>query len=300
VCDRYEVHGYRFGLRTTSEAFAGWIRYALAAYRTEATLDEEEDDPMYSVVVEDWSRGEDRVGRRYNILYLGTWGLARTLDLRFLARCLLRQIDSIGHHGRDDAVFLGVGVVDVAGAPSLIPAYLARALCGARRRAERRGVYAPGGIGAALDLRTGELIAPSLRLEVPADALDRLPSFLPDNSNGDLDRFPVEEGERRVVRAVIDIGVGQDALVAERTRPGAVVDLAVTVRNMAVLRGRAIRSIVEAVSDARTATISWSNTNEMIEAIALAGRVTAPSGDATPPAVPEIRPGVDEQRRAHP
>jgi hypothetical protein len=271
VCDWYEVHGYRFGLRSSAEGFADWVRYALAAYRTEPTAEEEDTYPTYSVVVEDGTAGEDRVGRRYNILYEGTSDIARTLDPRFLARCLLRQIDSIGCYAREDAVFLEAGVVEVdGGAPSLIPKYLVPALCAARRRAEKRGLYAPGGMVAALDLETGELVSPRLSLDLPADALDRLEEFVPRAVNGVRDRFPIEDGERAVVGSVIGVGIGQHVPVAPKTRPETALDLAVNVKNMQVLGGRGLRALAATVSAARCRGIMWSSTNEMIDAIALA------------------------------
>lgn len=270
MCDRYEVHGYRFGLRSSSEAFGAWVRYALGAYLKAPTDEDDDAYPTYSVVVEDGERGEGRLGRRFNILYIGTSDVARTLDLRFLARCLLRQIDSIGYHEREDAVFLDVGVVDVAGTRSLIPKYLVPALCAARRRAEKRGLHAPGGMVAALDLRTGELVAPPLSLDLPADALDRLEDFVPGALNGTRDRFPIEDGERAVVGSLIDVGVGQREPVAPKPRPEMAIHLAVNVKNMKVLGGRTLQAIAATVASADCRGIMWSSTNEMIEAIALA------------------------------
>jgi hypothetical protein len=274
VCDWYEVHGYRFGLRSSSDAFAGWLRYALAEYRTEPTGDEETDYPTYSVVVEDGKRGDDRVGRRYNILYLGTTDIARSLDLRFLARCLLRQIDSIGYREREDAVFLEAGLVDIAGSPRLINSAVVPKLAAARRRAEKRGLYAPGGMVAALDLDTGELVAPRLSLELPADAFDRLEEHVPAGSDGVRDRLPIEDGERRAVGTVIGLGVGQQELAAAMSRPQAVLQLASKAMNLEVLGGRALGSIAAMVAETECRGASWSNTNEMIEAIALAAETS--------------------------
>lgn len=293
MCDWYEVHGYRFGLRSTSEAFAGWLRYALAAYLTEPTLEEEDRSPTYSIVVDDDTRSEGPVGRGYNILYVGTTDIARTLDLRFLARCLLRQIDALGYHTRDDVLFLEAGLVEVGGSPHLVPALLVPLLSKSRRRAERRGLYSPGGRVAAIDLDTGELIAPPLSLEMPADALDRLTPDMP-GVNGVRDRFPIEDGERRMVGAVIGLGPHQSELVSKRPRSETVLELAVSVKNLQVLGGRALRSIATMAAAADCCTISWSSTNEMIEVIALAAET------GTAPAVQEIRPGVDEQRRNRP
>ena len=257
-------------MRSSSEAFAGWLRYALGAYLTEPTRDEEDDYPTYSVVVEDGARGDERIGKRYNILYLGSWDIARSLDLRFVARCLLRQIDSIGYHLREDAVFLETGLVEVAGSPMLVHNYVVPALCAARRRAEKRGIHAPGGMVAALDLDTGELIAPRLSLDLPTDVFDRFEEYLPGAVNGAQDRFPIEDGDRRSVGTVIGYGVGQEERVAAMTRPETVLNLVAKVKNMEVLGGRALRSVAAMVAAADCRAVRWSSTNEMIEAIALA------------------------------
>jgi hypothetical protein len=291
VCDWYEVHGYRFGLRSSSEAFAGWLRYALGAYLTAPTAEEEDDYPTYSVVVEDGTRGEERVGRRYNILYLGTRDIARTLDLRFLARCLVRQIDSIGYHARNDAVFLEAGLLDVAGSPRLIHSYVVPALCAARRRAEKRGIHAPGGMVAALDLHTGELIAPRLSLDVPADAFDRLEEHIPGGLDGVRDRFPIEDGERRSVGTVMGFATGQQEFVGAMSRPETVLYLVAKVKNMDAVGGQALRSIAAMVRAADCRAVMWSSTNEMIDAIALAAEDSNRGG--TNPAVAEIRPKED-------
>jgi hypothetical protein len=270
-------------------------------YLVEPTVAEGTQPSTYSIVVEAGAGSEERrVGRGYNILYFGTWDVARTLDLRFLARCLLRQIDSFGYHERDDALFLDAGVVDVAGSPTLVPSIVVPRLCKARRRAEKRGLYSPGGMVSALDLNTGELVAPELSLDVPDDAIDRLERSLPESANGTHDRFPIEDGERRSVGAVIGLGLGQAELVMPRSRPETVLDLAMNAKNMPLLAGRALRSIAAMVASASTRSIRWSNETELIEAVARAGRPEGSDPMDTPPAVPEIRPGVDEQRKSHP
>jgi hypothetical protein len=302
VCDWYEAHGHRFGLRSTSAGFGEWLRYALGAYLVEPTADERTQSPTYSLVVEDDDAGEHRpVGRGYNILYVGTWDIARTLDVRFLARCLLRQIDSLGYRTRDDAVFLDAGVVEVAGSPTVVPSIIVPRLCRARRRAEKRGIYSPGGMVSAIDLDTGELVAPQLSLDVPHDAIDRLERSMPGSANGKHDRFPIEDGDRRSVSAVIGLGgVGQEDLVLARSRPETVLDLVMNVKNMPILAGLALRSIAAMVAMAPSRSISWSNDTELVEAVARAGSREWSGTMDTPPAVSEIRPGVDEERRSHP
>ena len=273
VCEWYEVAGYRFGIRTTSHPFSEWIRYALAAYATEPTEEEEEDTyPTYSVVVEDGSPGTDRIGRRFHTLYLGTWDVARTLDLEFLARCLLRQVDAIGHHAREDALFLETGTIEVKGAAFLVPTYLVPALSVARRRAGKMGITAPGGMVAALDPATGELVAPPLELDVPEDAFSRLRELLPMAPADDgADRFVVEDGQRRPLAGVIRPWVDHPPSRAEAT-----VEMLANVKNFATLGGDAVRAMARAMASASIVEGRWTTTNEMLQRLADAGASTAP------------------------
>lgn len=272
VCEWYEVAGYRFGIRTTSHAFAAWVRYALGAYATEPTEEEVEDSyPTYSVVVEDGSRGADRVGRRFHILYLGTWDVARTLDLGFLARCLLRQVDAIGHHERGDALFLETGTIEVHGEAFLVPTYLVPALSVARRRAGKMGIWAPGGMVAAIDTATGELVAPPLDLDVPDDAFERLRELLPvDPGREQPDRFVVEDGQRRPLAGVIRPWVDPTPSRAETT-----VSLLTNVKNFSTLGGGAVRAMARAMSSASIVDGRWTSTNEMLQRLADAGAAAA-------------------------
>jgi hypothetical protein len=296
VCDWYEVQGHRFGIRSTSDAFASWLRYGLGAHRTQPTP-EEEDRPRYSIVVDDGARTAGRVGRGYNILYVGTMDVVRTLDLRFLARCLFREIDTLGCAGRKDAVFIRTGVLEAAGRVALFPSFLVPMLCAARRRAEKRGIKAPGGSVAALDPITGELTSPVPSIDVPADAIESLERYVPGAIDGARDHFPIEDGERRQVDVVIGLKADQTTLADEKPRSETALELAMAARNMHVLGGSGFRAIGEAVRNARSIALNWSSTDEMLEALTLAMRPTTAGTDS---AVAEIRPEVDEPRKTRP
>jgi hypothetical protein len=271
VCDWYEVQEHRFGIRSTSEAFALWLRYALGAHRTQPTPDEE-DRPTYSIVVDDGAPTAGRVGRGYNILYVGTMDVARTLDLRFLARCLLREIDALGSAGRKDAVLIRAGVLEAAGRVALFPSFLVPVLCAARRRAEKRGINAPGGRVAALDPGSGELISPIPSIGVPMDAIELLERHVPGAINGARDHFPIEDGGRRQLDAVIGLKIGQAALADEKPRSETALELAMAAMNMDVHGGSGFRAIGEAVRNARSIALNWSSTDEMLDALGLAMR----------------------------
>jgi hypothetical protein len=271
VCDWYEVRGHRFGIRSTSDAFASWLRYALGPHRTQP-MPEEEDRPRYSVVVDDGAPAAGRVGRGYNILYVGTMDVARTLDLRFVARCLLREIDALGSAGRKDAVFIRTGVLEAAGRVAIFPSFLVPMLCAARRRAEKRGINAPGGSVAALDPGSGELISPIPSIGVPVDAIELLERYVPGAIDGARDRFPIEDGGRRRLDAVIGLKDGQTTLAEDKPRSETALELAIAAMNLNALGGSGFRAIGEAVRNARSVAINWSSRDEMLEALALAMR----------------------------
>jgi hypothetical protein len=269
VCDWYEVQGHRFGIRTTSEAFASWLRYALGAHRTQPTP-EGEDRPTYSIVVDENAGTAGRVGRGYHILYVGTTDVARTLDLRFLAGCFLREIDALGSTQRTDALFIRAGVLEAAGRVALFPSFLVPVLSASRRRAQKRDLNAPGGSVAALDPESGELTSPDRSIQVPLDALEELERYVPGAIGGPHDRFPIEDGDRRRLDAVIGLKVGQTPLADEKPRSETALELAMAAMNMDALGGRGFRAIAEAVRNARSIALNWSSTDEMLDALTLA------------------------------
>lgn len=270
MCDWYEVRGHRFGVRSTSQAFASWIRYALRAYVTEPTRDEEAGWPAFSVVVDDGADGRGRVGRAYNILYVGTTDVARTLDVSFLARCLLREIDGMACHARNDVLFLRAGLIEIEGRVGLVPSLLVPVLCAARRRAEKHGINAPGGRVTALDPQGGDLIAPPTSLEGAPDAIGQLSRSFPASVNGTRDRSPIEDGERRRVGAMIGLNADQEHLVDGKPRSETTLELAMAAMNLEVLGGAGLRTIAAAVGGAKSISLKWSSTDEMLEALVLA------------------------------
>src|SRR3990170_3464562 len=120
VCDWFEIEGYRFGVRTTSDAFGEWVRYGLGEYRVEGPEDEDQ-EPFWSVVVEDGSRGEGRLGKRFHIVYRGSWDVVRTLEVAAAARALLVEVEAIRFPLRDDAIFLEAGLVRSGDLSVLVP-----------------------------------------------------------------------------------------------------------------------------------------------------------------------------------
>jgi hypothetical protein len=272
VSDAYEVEGDRFRIRSTSETFGAWIRVALGSYRT-APAPDDENLWTYSAVVADEAAEHDRVGRGFNTLYAGTADVARTLDRRFLARCLLREVDARRHPARDDAVFIRAGVIDIDGCLALLPSFLVPMLCAARRRAEKRRFRAPSGTVAALDLRSGEVFAPDASIELPRDALDTLEDPVRGRTRDDRDRFPIEDGERRRLDAVIGVDLEQSTLARVKPRSDAVLDLSMAAMNLRKVGGEGFRAIAQAVRSSTSIAVNWSRENEMLDALEDAARL---------------------------
>jgi hypothetical protein len=287
----YEFADYRFSVRSTSEAFGDWLNVALAGYRVEPSEEDRDAYPSYSLVVEDGTRGRDRVGKRFNILYMGTWDIVRTLDPCFLGRALLRQIDAIGQGRRADAVFLEAGLVDVGGVAALVSTRMVPALCAARRRAEKAWIYAPGGTVAAIDPESGDLVAPSVDMHVPADAIERLVDAIPGGDHHD--RFVVEDGERRPLGAVVMPPALDDGDVG---RAQMLMQLARSTMNLGVLGGRAIEGLASSLDGAECYSARWRSTQELLDSLARSSGAIDPMRRT----VGDLRPSILEGRSSRP
>ena len=266
VCDAYEVDGHRFRVRSTSEAFGSWIRYALDAYRTEPTPDDES-LRTYSVVADDGATDGSRLGRSFNILYAGTADVTRTLDRGFLARCLLREIDAFRHPSRADAVFLRAGVIEVDGCLALVPSFFVPMLSGVRRRAEKRGIHAPGGTVATLELGSGDLVTPRWSIEMPPDAIEALARYVREEADDVREYFPVEDGERRHLDAVLGLAAEPTAPAEAKPRAESTLELSVAAMNLRVLGGKGFRAIAQAVAKSASIAVNWSSKDEMLDAL---------------------------------
>jgi len=176
VTDWFVIEDYRFGIRTTSHAFAAWLRHALADYWV-GSGDDDEVDPVYSVVVEDGTDPTGRQGtKKFHIIYYGTWDIVRTLDVRALAESLLHEIDSFTYPMRDDAVYVEASIVRGNGKTLLIPAFLVPSIAAAGRRlTSKLDLTLPGLMSVALDPQTGNLIPPAPYLRFAPDRRSETP-----------------------------------------------------------------------------------------------------------------------------
>jgi hypothetical protein len=159
----YELEGLLFGIRTDSTVFARWLAETLPA----KLVTDEEANPNYSVVI---GSSSGKVGKRFHVLYRDSTVLIRTFDAAELVRTLLADLDSLTFWRRDDAVYVQAALLSTGGIHALFPAELAGDFEGIKRRMVAKKLELPGLRCVAVDLQTGEALAPPHSLEVD-DAL---------------------------------------------------------------------------------------------------------------------------------
>jgi hypothetical protein len=185
VSRTYEVGGNRFGIRTDSMAFCGWLDRTFRRYRVAG-----EANPRYSILIAG-AKG-DTGGKQFNILYKQTSALVRTMDLTTLARALVVEMESLSYRERDDAIFTELGMLTTNGTRALLPgrftAFLGRL---GHRQTERAGVSLPGTMYVAVDPKSGRAVPAPPHLKIPEDSFERLAEIGP--TNGSSDRVFVDE-----------------------------------------------------------------------------------------------------------
>ena len=186
VSSSFAIGDVRFAVRSTSHAFGEWLSDTLGAYEVDDV-----EDYLYSVVVPE--PPADGKAKEFCILYKGSTAIVRTLDPVTLGRGVLAELEGLGFHERDDAVYVMASLVDVAGAPTLVPSSLAPGLAKLGRRAAKLGVEIPGELTVAIDLETASIVPVRHTLDVPGDALERLADRV---SVGGTGRAAVRRGSR--------------------------------------------------------------------------------------------------------
>jgi hypothetical protein len=238
----YRIGDERIEVRTTSEAFAEWVGHVLDEYRVP---DDMEDDPFFSIVVED---GEPSVagGRRFHILYRRTAAVVRTLEVATLARAFLTEIERLRLPFRDDAVQLDGAVALVRDVPVLMPGYLVSSLSALGRRAEREGITLPGHTTVQID-DVGRVVPREGVLDVPGDALHRLGEQFPVSAAGD--RFMITEPVRPevILELALEPGVG----LRQVSRGATLHRLGTMTMNLPLLGGKSLPPLRPLVARAR-------------------------------------------------
>ena len=262
VCSWYEIEGYRFGVRSTSWAFGEWADHALSAYRVDGPHDED-DDPFWAVVVEDGTRGAERVGKRFNILYRGTWDVVRSLDIQAVARAFVLEIESILFPTRDDAIYLEAAALRAPGGTVLVPHIMVPGLARAARRVQRADLVAPGAMAVAIDPDSGHLIPVPSGLELPSDLYGRLAEAF---ASDPADPRAFVDGEV-AVDAVLTYGALPEAGVVHGSRAEALLSLAPSVRNLPLVGGRGVEGLARLVGAAHCYQGRWGSTEQMLDAL---------------------------------
>jgi hypothetical protein len=266
TCEWFEVDGYRFAIRSTSAMFGAWVGETLAHYRSPRQPADHPSDALYSVVAEDEPREEELARRRFSIIYQSGWGIVRTMDLPFLAEQLIRHVDALRAPIRDDAIFLEVGTVVVDGNVCIIPAVLQPAVQKANRRARRAGLVCPGGMHAAIDLDTGDLIPSVIQLRIPPDAFNDARKRFADRA----DEMTWQPFAPTPVSALLFAGGDGPAHLHPVSRATALRELAPRIRNVRVLGGAAFRGLSRLVAEASCYEGVWHSTDGMLEIMSAA------------------------------
>jgi hypothetical protein len=180
----YQIGKNRVGIRCTSKRFGDQLDRALSGHwATEPA------PAVYSVVVSDGNgdRGS-RPGRQFHVLYRHDSPLVRTLHLPTLVRSLFAELDSLTFSQRDDAMFVGAGLVASNGSLALGPGAMSMYLDRLGRRVERAGLRLAAARFVAVDPRSGQVIPVPSQLDISPNAVARLgtviPSDRPDNRHG--------------------------------------------------------------------------------------------------------------------
>ena len=167
VSSSFDIGDVRLAIRSTSPAFGAWLSDVLIAYEVDDV-----EEYLYSVVMPE--PPADGRPKEFCILYKGSAAILRTLDPVTLGRGLLAELEGLGFHQREDALYMIASIVDVNGVPALVPSQIVPGLARLGRRAAKLGVGIPGEQTVCIDVETASVVPIRKSLEVPTDALERL------------------------------------------------------------------------------------------------------------------------------
>jgi hypothetical protein len=253
VSSSFAIGDVRFAVRSTSHAFGEWLSDVLGAYEVDDV-----EDYLYSVVVPEPPAGGR--AKEFCILYKGSTAIVRTLDPVTIGHGVLAELEGLGFHERDDAVYLMATVVDVAGAPTIVPASLAAGLAKLGRRATKLGVGIPGELTVAIDVETASVVPVRHTLNVPSDALERLAKACPWEGRDGL-RFVQEQEE---IRALL-VPAGDTEAPLRPVRKGyALASLAGRTLNLQKLGGRGLEALGRFVERTPSYESAWTDTAVMM------------------------------------
>jgi hypothetical protein len=259
------VGGKHLTVRTTSEAFGGWLADTVGAHVVE---DAEPDRASYSIVVGE--RGS--VGRPVHVLYRGGSEILRGTDLTRISNAILGELDTYGLGDRDDALHLAGSLMTVGGRAVLGPAFLHPVLGRMGRRALRAGIVWAPAAALSVDLATGGASPPRLGLSIPPDALGRLPDLLPGLA-GEPEPWATEPSP---VSAVVLFGSGPGQ-ASDPTRAETLHELAERSLNLHRVGGRALVALSGLVQGATPSRSGWVGGDGWIEVLQTAAKGATPT-----------------------
>jgi hypothetical protein len=239
------VGGRHLTVRTTSEAFRGWLAETVAAIAVEGA---EPDRVAYSIVV-----GEPgAVGRPMHVVYRGGSEILRATDLTRIATCILGELDTYGLGDRDDALHVAGSLMFVDGRGVLGPAFLHPVLGRMGRRALRAGIVWAPAAALSIDLSSGTASPPSLDLPIPPSAFERLVDLMPDVA-GDPEPWAIDPSG---VEAIVLFGSDPIESPAP-TRAETLRELAERSLNLHKVGGRGLVALGRLVEDATCSRSGW-------------------------------------------
>jgi hypothetical protein len=282
--DWFEIDGYRFGVRTTSDAFAEWVRYVLGDYGADGPSKPDQ-DALFSLVVDDPSAQGPRAGKRLLILYEGTADIVRTMDIRAVARSFLHEIEGITFPTRDDALYLEGSVIQGAVGTVLIPWTMVPAVNTASRQIRRAvDMVLPSTVSVAIDPATTHLVPVRTTLKIPADALDVLGTYVVVGAEDDVRTSVISDV---AIDRVMVLGGDQWAPVLRpvQRRAEALFKLANVVRNAGALEGRALVTLGNLLTSTEVLETRWTSRQDLVEVVGAAmsgGYYPAAHGEGSP------------------
>ena len=155
-------------------------------------------------------------------------------------------------------------IVDVVGAPTLVPSSLAPGLAKLGRRAGKLGVGIPGELTVAIDMETASVVPVRRMLDVPVDALERLADACPWEGRDGL-RF-VDAPE--AVQAFLVPASDPEAPLELARKGYALANLAGWTLNLHIVGGRGLDALGRFVERTPAYGSAWTDTAELMGLLA--------------------------------
>jgi hypothetical protein len=184
----YQIGRNRVGIRCTSKRFGDLLDRALSDHWST-----EPAGAVYSVVLSGGKENGGSPGRHFHVLYRYDAPLVRTLHLPTLVRTLFAELESLTFSQRDDAMFLGAGLVASNGSLALGPGSMSMYLDRVGRRIERAGLTLSPTRFVALDPRSGRIVPVPSSLQVPPGDVAGLGAVVPSDRQDNRHGLVVEE-----------------------------------------------------------------------------------------------------------